>query len=256
MSTKSPNFRSSILRKSWLDVLAVIAWGILFIKYTIDGTLYILIHPSYFTLATVTGICLIIVGLLQGWRLYSSTSQPLEVQHVNLLPQWLTTMLLLGTAIAGLIITPRLFTSHTAIQRGVSPAEAVTVTRKQTQSFRSTIKPESKTLVDWVRTLNNYPEPDAYTGQKVNIKGFVLHPKELPNNYLTIARFVITCCAADAYPVALSVKFTGDRLTYTQDSWLQVKGKMITETLNGKRQLVILATELQPTSAPKNPYQD
>jgi|GEM_PF-4826517 len=37
-------------------------------------------------------------------------------------------MLLLGTAIAGLIITPKLLTSQAAIQRGVS-SEAVTVTR-------------------------------------------------------------------------------------------------------------------------------
>jgi uncharacterized repeat protein (TIGR03943 family) len=260
MSANSPNSRSSILRQSWLDLAAVTAWGVLLLKYAIDGTLNILIHPSYYTLATVTGGCLIFIGALQGWRLYRSTRRGLvpasqELQHISLLPQGITTMLLLGTAILGLIITPRLFTSHTAIQRGVA-STAVTVTRNQTQSFRTNANPESKTLVDWVRTLNIYPEPDAYLGQKVNIKGFVLHPPELPGNYLTIARFVITCCAADAYPVALPVKFLGDRKTYPQDSWLQVQGKMTTETLKGKRQLVIVATALKSIPAPKNPYQD
>ena len=262
MSAKPPkNTRSSILRKSWLDLAAVVAWGVLLIKYAIDGTLNILIHPSYYTLVTVTGICFLAIGIFQSWRLYRATRQGRmpssseDLQHISLLPQGVTTMLLLSTAIAGLIITPRLFTSHTAIQRGVS-AEAVTVTRNQTQAFRTSAKPETKTLVDWVRTLNIYPEPDAYVGQKVNINGFILHPAELPRNYLTVARFVITCCAADAYPVALPVKFVGDRLIYPQDSWLQIKGKMITETLQGKRQLVILATEITPTAAPKNPYQD
>jgi uncharacterized repeat protein (TIGR03943 family) len=262
MSANSPNSRSHNLRKSWLDLAATIAWGVLLLKYAIDGTLYILIHPNYYTLVTVTGVCLVAIGLFQSWRLYQSTrkgrtplSDRVEMQHFSLLPQGVTTMLLLGTAIAGLIITPRLFTSQAAIQRGIS-TESVTVTRNQTKSFRANLKPESKTLVDWVRSLNIYPEPDAYAGQKVNIKGFVLHPKELPTDYLTIARFVITCCAADAYPIALPVKFTGDRTTYAQDSWLQVKGKMIVETLAGKRQLVIAATELQPTATPKNPYQD
>ena len=107
-----------------------------------------------------------------------------------------------------------------------------------------------------MRTLANYPEPDAYLGQKVNINGFVIHPRDLTANYLLLTRFVITCCAADAYPVSLPVKFVGDRKTYPQDSWLQVQGKMMTETLKGKRQLVIVATELKPISAPKNPYQD
>ncbi len=247
---------------NYLDLAATIAWGVLLLKYAIDGTLYILIHPSYYTFVTITGGCLLAIGLFQSWRLYQFTrkgktqsSDRVEMQHISLLPQGITTMLLLGTAIAGLIITPRLFTSQAALQRGVS-TESVTVTRNQTQSFRASVKPESKTLVDWVRTLNIYPEPDAYAGQKVNIKGFVLHPQELPSNYLSVARFVITCCAADAYPIALPVKFTGDRTSYAQDSWLQVKGKMIVETLAGKRQLVIAATELQPTATPKNPYQD
>jgi uncharacterized repeat protein (TIGR03943 family) len=200
----------------WLDILAVTAWGILLLKYAIDGTLYILIHPSYYLLVTVTGGCLLLIGLFQAWRLARGKLAQSPELHSSLLPQGVTTMLLLGTAIAGLIITPKLFTSQAAIQRGVS-TEAVTVTRSQAQSFRATVKPEAKTLVDWVRTINNYPEPDAYLGQKVNINGFVFYPKDLPNQYLMLSRFVITCCAADAYPVALPVKFSGTRQTYPQD---------------------------------------
>jgi uncharacterized repeat protein (TIGR03943 family) len=254
MSANTPNSRSS-LRNSWLDLTAITAWGILLLKYAIDGTLYILVHPSYYLLVTVTGGCLLLIGIFQSWRLYRGKIDNSPELHSSLLPQGVTTMLLLGTAIAGLIITPKLFTSKAAIQRGVS-SEAVTVTRSQTQSFRASVKPESKTLVDWVRTLNNYPEPDAYLGQKVNINGFVFYPKDLPANYLMLSRFVITCCAADAYPVALPVKFTGTRQTYLQDSWLQVKGKAIVETFNGSRQLVIEASELKSIPAPKNPYQE
>ena len=255
MSAKPPKDRAS-LRKSWLDLAAIVAWGILLLKYAIDGTLYILIHPSYYLLATVTGCCLLLIGILQSWRLYRSKSIDIqEVQHSSLLPQGVTRTLLLGTAIAGLIITPKLFNSHAAVQRGVSSA-SVTITRNQTQAFRTNVKPESKTLVDWVRTLNIYPEPDSYLGQKVNVSGFIVNRPELPPNYLMLSRFVITCCAADAYPVALPVKFTGDRQDYAQDNWLQVKGKMIVETLGNSRQLVISASELQPIKAPKNPYQD
>jgi uncharacterized repeat protein (TIGR03943 family) len=254
MSVNSPTDRSN-LRKSWLDITAITAWGILLLKYAIDGTLYILIHPSYYLLVTVTGGCLLLIGLFQGWRLYRGRMAAASELHSNLLPPWLTTMLLLVTAIAGLIITPKLFTSHAAIQRGVS-SESVTVTRTQAQAFRASVKPESRTLVDWVRTLNNYPEPDAYLGQTANINGFVFYPKDLPANYLLLSRFVITCCAADAYPVSIPVKFTGDRQQYPQDSWLQVKGKAIVETFAQRRQLVIEANQVQPIAVPKNPYQE
>jgi uncharacterized repeat protein (TIGR03943 family) len=239
----------------WLDIAAVAAWGILLIKYAIDGTLYILIHPSYYLLATVTGSCLLLIGLFQSWRLVRGKLGKSPELHSSLLPQGAATMLLLGTAIAGLIITPKLFTSHAAIQRGVS-SEAVTVTRSQTQAFHTNVNPESKTLVDWKRTIDNYPEPDAYLGQKANINGFVVYPKDLPTNYLLLSRFVITCCAADAYPVSLTIKLPNDRQKYPQDSWLQVKGKAIVETLSGNRQLVIDASDLKPISAPKNPYQE
>jgi uncharacterized repeat protein (TIGR03943 family) len=254
MSAKPPTDRSN-LRKSWLDILAVTAWGILLLKYAIDGTLYILIHPSYYLLVTVTGGCLLAIGLWQSWQLYRGKIANAPIQHSSLLPPGTATMLLLGTAIAGLIITPKLFTSNAAIQRGVS-AETLTVTRTQAQAFKTNVKPESRTLVDWKRTLANYPEPDAYLGQKANINGFVVYPKELPANYLMLSRFVITCCAADAYPISIPVKFTGARQTYPQDSWLQVQGKAIVETFSGTRQLVIAATDLKPIAAPKNPYQE
>lgn len=253
MSAKTPKDRSN-LRKSWLDILAITAWGILLLKYAIDGTLYILIHPSYYLLVTVTGGCLLLIGVLQGWRLYRGRTGIDREPHNSLLPAGITAMLLLGTAITGLIVTPKLFTSQAAIQRGIS-AEAVTVTRSKTQ-FNTSVKPESRSLIDWVRTLNNYPEPDAYLGQKANINGFVFHPKNVTGNYLMLSRFVITCCAADAYPVAIPVKFTGSRQAYPQDSWFQVKGKAIVETFAGSRQLVIEASEIKPIPIPKNPYQE
>jgi uncharacterized repeat protein (TIGR03943 family) len=239
----------------WLDTAAVAAWGILLLKYAIDGTLYILVHPSYYLLVTVTGCCLLLIGLLQAWRLYRGKIAKLEIPHSSLLPQGVTTMLLLSTAIAGLIITPKLFTSKAAFQRGVS-AEAVTVTRSKTEAFHTNVNPEAKTLVDWKRTLDNYPEPDAYLGQKARINGFVLYPPGIPPQHLMLSRFVITCCAADAYPVSIPIKFTGDSKQYPQDTWLEVKGKAIVETFAGSRQFVIEASEIKSIPVPKNPYQE
>jgi uncharacterized repeat protein (TIGR03943 family) len=155
-------------------------------------------------------------------------------------------------AILGLLITPRAFASQTAIQRGV--ADAPTLTRVKPQAFRGSANSEDKSIIDWVRTLTVYPEPDAYTGQKAKVQGFVIHPTNMPDQYLLISRFVITCCAADVYPVSLPVKLSQNRNTYKPDTWLEIEGQMITETLAGKRQLVIAASSIQPIPEPKNPY--
>ena len=139
-----------------------------------------------------------------------------------------------------------------ALQRGVN--DTLPVTRVETQSFRANIKPEDRTLLDWIRTLNAYPEPDAYSGQPVKFTGFVIHKDHLPENYLIISRFVLTCCAVDAYSIGLPVKLDQSRNFYAPDTWLDLEGEMITETIDGKRQLVIQAKIAKIIPTPDDPY--
>jgi uncharacterized repeat protein (TIGR03943 family) len=160
--------------------------------------------------------------------------------------------LLLATAIVGLVISPRAFASQTAFQRGVG--DGTVATRVKPQAFRASTNSEDKSIVDWVRTLTVYPEPDAYTGQKVKVQGFVIYPPDLPADYLLVSRFVITCCAADVYPVSLPVKLTTSRDNYKPDTWLEIEGTMVTKELAGKRQLAIAAKSLKSIPEPKNPY--
>jgi uncharacterized repeat protein (TIGR03943 family) len=235
----------------WLDVLAFGSWGVLMLRYWLTGRLGLLIHPNYFWLAIAAGFALLIIAFFQGWKILVTPPLP-SVRHITLFPPGWMSGVLLVAAIAGLLITPRPFTSDTALQRGL--ADSLTVTRARPQSFRATLRPENRSLVDWVRTLDVYPEPDAYTGQKVKVQGFVVYSPNLSDQYLTLTRFVITCCAADAYPIGLPVKLSHSRQTYPPDRWFQVQGKMITETLAGKRQLVIAATSLEPIPEPANPF--
>ena len=241
--------------QNWLEVLAIAAWGCLMLKYWLTGKLNLLIHPDYFWLVVTGGFGLLVVAGLKAWQLLRRRRRgSLVMQHISLLPPGFSSALLLATAIMGLMFTPRVFASQTALQRGVT--DFLGATRSQPQTFRASVKPEERSLLDWVRTLNVYPEPDAYTGQKVKVKGFVVHPPELPPEYFLLSRFVITCCAADAYPVGLPVKLTENRGAYPPDTWLEVEGQMLTENLAGNRQLTIQAS-LPPKKIPepKNPYE-
>ena len=242
-----------------LDLATLLAWGILLLKFCLTGKINILLHPDYVWLAYSAGFFLIGIVILKAtqfvlsWAKQSPRQPVINPQHFSLFPPGWSSALFLVVALAGLLFTPQPFTSQTAIERGV--ADTLTMTRSQPQAFRGGNDPARRSLVEWIRLLNVYPEPDAYTGQKVNLNGFVIHPPEMSPDYLSIARFVITCCAADAYPVGLPVKLTGgDRSQYPVDKWLQVEGEMITETLSGKRQLVIQASRLKEISEPANPY--
>lgn len=240
----------------WLDVLAIGAWGAATLKFWVTGEMFLLIHPNYKLLTIVSGFALLLISAMRGWFVWraSRRNQPAPpMQHLTLFPPGWSSALLLVVAIAGLLITPRAFASQTAFDRGVT--DSITLTRVRPQSFTASDKSEDKSLIDWIRTLQVYPEPDAYTGQKVRVQGFVVYPPNLSAQYFLVTRFVITCCAADVYPVSLPVKLSnGDRSAYKVDSWLEIEGQMITETLDGKRQLTIQASNLKPIPEPKNPY--
>nr|MDZ8042318.1 TIGR03943 family protein [Nostoc sp. CreGUA01] len=257
MTKKNSKPKIPILVFPWLDALAITAWGILMLRYWLTNKLNLLIHPNYFPLVIVCGISLIIIGffkILELWQRRRRDVIP-NTQHISLFPPGWGSVLLLIAAILGFIITPQVFASDKALQRGVT-ADLLGTTRVKPQAFRVTARPEERSLVGWVRTLNVYPEPDKYTGQKVKVKGFVIHPPDLGKEYLFLARFVLTCCAADAYPVGLPVKLQDNRDQYSADTWLEVEGQMVTETLAGKRQLTIAATSLKKIPQPKNPYGD
>ncbi len=237
------------------DVIAIVAWAILLFRYWRTGKLYLLIHPNYMWLTVAAGVVLMgtaISKLLILMTPHGEDSDRSSASHVTLFPPILSIGLLITIAVAGLVIEPRAFASQTAIQRGLT--DATPLTRVRPQAFRATVDPQSKSIIDWVRTLNAYPEPDAYTGQRARVQGFVVHPPGFPKSHLLISRFVITCCAADVYPVGLPVRLPADRAAYPPDQWLEVQGVMTTEVLDGTRQLVISATSLKSIATPKNPY--
>lgn len=260
----------------WLDVLAIFAWGVLLVKFWVTKELQMLIHPNYFGLTVMGGLGLIVVAAFKAWQLLpvslpmsrSNNSPPLSqnsgMQHLTSSRQgWSGTVFLVG-ALIGFMMKPTVFASDKAVQRQVTDfvplagqsqsLDLSKVTTLQPQPFHTKNKPEERSLIGWVRTLTVYPEPDAYAGQPVNVQGFVIHPPELPEQYLLLSRFIITCCAADVYPVGLPVKLTQNRVLYPPDTWLEVQGVMITETFGDRRQLTIEANQITQIPKPENPY--
>ena len=245
-----------------LNSLAILCWGILLLKYGITGQYKLLIHPNYLYLMFGSGILLLVISLLKIQQLLKTAIQATETeQHLTIFPPGIGSSLLLIAAIAGLVIPPTVLASQTALQRGVT--ETLPLTRHRPQAFVTETKPEERSLIEWVRTLNAYPEPDAYTGQPAKITGFVIHVPELPDNYLLLSRFILTCCAVDAYPIFIPIELTTNNQQYLPDTWLEIEGTMTTKTLKirdrsdtpqEKRRLVLKASKIKPIPTPSNPY--
>jgi uncharacterized repeat protein (TIGR03943 family) len=243
-----------------VDSLAMLLWGLMFLRFAVTGKLYLLLHPDYMWLTHLAIVMLLGLGLIRGVQVGLSLRHPgrqgLPLQdqdHAVLMPRQISTFLLIAVAVFGLVYSPQPFTSETAFQRGIT--DVLGQTRSKPQRFVLSASPEERTIIDWVRTLNVYPEPDAYTDQPVKVSGFVVHIPDWPDNVFMISRFVLTCCAADAYPVGLPVELPEGTPRPDPDTWLEVDGTMQTDTLNNKRQLVIGSAALTEIPEPRNPYE-
>ncbi len=243
-------------RRPWAispDVVALLLWGLMILRYQWTGLLLVLLHPDFHWLAIGAGWLLVGMGLWRGWQWWQAQTTGQGGQHLALLPRQWSLGILIGVAMVGLIYVPRPFASETALARGI--ADPIAMTRSQTERFGSGRNPGERTLTDWSRVLSVYPEPDAYTGDPVNVSGFVVHPPNWDESHVIVARFVMTCCAADAYPIGLPVRVPQGRSAFPPDSWIQVQGTMATETLKGRRQLVIQGETLETIPEPASPYE-
>ncbi|MFM7221202.1 MAG: TIGR03943 family putative permease subunit [Nodosilinea sp.] len=255
-SPSPPGFR----RWPWqslADGVMLVLWAAVIARFSLTGKLYLLLHPDYMGLAYLALVLLLLLGLLrlaQVWRaVRQGQPAPRSQEHSPLLPRQLSSGVLIAVATFGLIYSPRPFTSETAFQRGIT--DVLGQTRSRPQRLVLSRQPQERTIVDWVRTLNVYPEPDAYTGQQVKVIGFVTPMPDWPQNIFMISRFVLTCCAADAYPVGLPVQLPASAPAPGADTWLEVSGTMTTASLGGKRQLVVGSATLTPIPTPRNPYE-
>jgi uncharacterized repeat protein (TIGR03943 family) len=92
-------------------------------------------------------------------------------------------------------------------------------------------------------------KPAALAGRPVTLVGFV--EKQQPGGF-TLARLVITCCAADASTVKVTI--TAHVPPPAVGSWVQVTGQFAGVGSDADHTPALAATATTGIPAPKNPY--
>jgi uncharacterized repeat protein (TIGR03943 family) len=98
-----------------------------------------------------------------------------------------------------------------------------------------------------------YDEGRSLRGALVRLAGFVA-PERRGNGFI-LARFVLTCCAADARPVRVAIR--GDTAPWpAADSWVEVTGTWRPEQRSAEddRPPVLDVRTVVPISPPAKPY--
>jgi uncharacterized repeat protein (TIGR03943 family) len=235
--------------RRWFEPLALVGWGSLPWYYASQQRLTLLVRQEYVPLVLVAGTGLILLGVGLGlWQGRVLALGGRGSGHRPLLPTGVGAVIVLLVILVGILFSPRPLSSQTALNRG-----GVTLLqqgRLAPQRFEIVLDPSQRSLIDWVRTLQAYPDPQSYVGQAVRIEGFVIHPPDEDPQTFWLARFVIGCCAADAYPVGLVVHWP-DAAALPKDSWQRVEGRM---ALSPERSLWVMAETVEMIPIPENPY--
>jgi uncharacterized repeat protein (TIGR03943 family) len=92
---------------------------------------------------------------------------------------------------------------------------------------------------------------DSLDGRAIRLTGFVVH--EGDTAYL--ARLVIFCCAADAFPVKVEL-VGGDLSRFADDSWVEVVAELVPGSSTEANHRVPSATvaSVVPVPEPADPY--
>lgn len=121
------------------------------------------------------------------------------------------------------------------------------------QAQQLQISPEKRSILDWVRVVNYANDSAEVRGQPADVIGFVYHDQNLGAGQFMVARFMVTCCSADATAVAMAVSWP-DAAGLTDNTWVRVRGMVDVTAYGGRPLPVINAESVEPTDEPARPY--
>lgn len=94
---------------------------------------------------------------------------------------------------------------------------------------------------------------DQFVGKKIEVSGFVYHEKGFKDNQFVVARFGISCCAADASVYGL-LSTLENASALKKDTWVHIKGIIQKTTYNGENVPYIQVQRIESIRKPDNPY--
>lgn len=115
--------------------------------------------------------------------------------------------------------------------------------------------PSGFTVRDWAGLIADPDSAATYAGQKVTLIGFVSTMSQSSADTFYLARFVITCCAADAVPVGVPVTKAGWAGTFHPDEWVKVTGSFVPAKSSSETSLVLKPETITAVPQPAQPYE-
>ncbi|MFV9504835.1 MAG: TIGR03943 family putative permease subunit [Oscillochloridaceae bacterium umkhey_bin13] len=210
----------------------------LFLARWLRGQLDYYIHPRYSLLVLVASLVLLMMAAV---RVSAVTRGPSPNR-----PGWLH-LLLATPLLLGLLVPARPLGADTLAGRGIQLNTIANPSRAALLDDDTA----NWNLLDWGTALS--VRSDELEGKPADVIGFVFPDPKLGGDAFYVARYVVTCCAADGAGVGLPVVWKGGG-DLPANGWVRVQGTIALVTLDGLSQPALRAETVEPVPQPSNPY--
>jgi uncharacterized repeat protein (TIGR03943 family) len=159
-------------------------------------------------------------------------------------------LLVTGAVVTLLVLPPATLTSTTAENRDIagSTALASADTTELVGGDSTTF-----TVKDWATLLHQGLGDDFFAGKPAAISGFLVATDDPDVVY--VARFLVTCCAVDAQPLAVPVLLPGWQDDFAADDWIEVTGGFAPNPDAAASEPIVLVPQtVEQISQPAQPY--
>lgn len=159
--------------------------------------------------------------------------------------------IMLVPLLIGVLIPARPLDSSAFATKGFNTNSPLVSADSSAQIFET--ESEERNVFDWLKLFNYESDLEQFNGETASVIGFVYFDETLGENQFFVSRFVVSCCAADGFAIAMPVEWS-EAAALEQDSWVLVKGSIKSITLNDKIAPMIVAESVQPVPTPEQPY--
>ena len=232
-------------------VLALAA--VLAIRY-LDGSLGYFINLRYGWLTVVAMVSLV---LLAAAPLATAPARARRGSGERVAMPWMGAALLVVPVLLALVPPRPLGTdamATRALQIGSVPAAAGLGAVSELEVGAAGAP---RTVLDWLVLFDQETtgggDLSRFAGESARVRGFVYRDERFPAGTFMVSRFLLSCCAADAAPIGLAVRWP-DAEFLEDDAWVWVSGDFSVETFLGERMPVLVGAEVTAADQPPQPY--
>lgn len=151
----------------------------------------------------------------------------------------------------GVLIPARPLNSSAFDTKGFNTSAPLVSSDSSARIFET--ESEERNILDWLKLFNYEDDVTQFVGQKASVVGFVYFDEALEADQFYVSRFVVSCCAADGFAIAMPVRWR-ESPSLQQDSWVVVKGRIESITLDENRVPMIAAESVEAVGIPDQPY--